>query len=67
MTYGEYLGLKDKPKLNVDEKKIEDRKMVLKTEISELIGKISLEKDEDNKKELDKKYQEKLRELRHLG
>ncbi len=67
LTYGEYLRLKDKPKLNGDEKRIQERKMVLRTEISELIGKISLEKDEDYKKELDKKYQEKLKELRDLS
>lgn len=67
MTYSEYLRLKDKPKLNMNEKKIENRKMVLKVQVSELISKISLEKDDDHKKELDKEYQEKLKELRDLG
>ena len=42
---------------------MEEKKMILETEISALIGEISMEKNEERKMELDRKYQEKLREL----
>lgn len=63
-TYKEYLESKNKVKLNTKEKEIEEEIMILKTQISSLIGKISIEDDEENKKELDEKYQSKLKKLK---
>lgn len=65
-TYNEYLTNRDKPKLDMKEKEIEEKKMILKTEISALIGEISLEENAEKKMALDKKYQEKLKELKEL-
>lgn len=65
-NYKEYLENKDKPKLDMKEKEIEEKKMILKTEISALIGEISLEINSERKMELDLRYQEKLRELKEL-
>lgn len=65
-TWSEYLKFKDKAKLNTDEKKTEESKMILKMEISTLISKISLEENKEVKKELDHKYQKKLKELGKL-
>lgn len=65
-NYIEYLNKKNKPKLNVKEKEIEKRKMILKTEISALISGISLEENETLKAQLDVKYREKLEELKNL-
>lgn len=64
--YKEYLVSKDMPKLNRNEKEIEDRRMILKTEITSLISEISLEDNEERKMELDFRYQEKLKELHDL-
>ncbi|NLL81306.1 MAG: ABC-F type ribosomal protection protein [Tissierellia bacterium] len=66
-NYKEYLENKKKEKLDIEEKEIEEKKMLLKTEISALIGEISLEKNEDRKIDLDMKYQEKLEELKDLN
>ncbi|MDD2446489.1 MAG: ABC-F type ribosomal protection protein [Tissierellia bacterium] len=65
--YNEYLESKNKLKLDIEEKEIDEKKMLLKTEISALIGEISLEKNEEKKTELDMMYQEKLEELKELN
>lgn len=65
-NYKEYLSKKNEPKLDMKEKEIEKRKMILQTEISALIGEISLEQNEVHKLELDERYKEKLKELKNL-
>lgn len=66
-TYSEYNKTKISKNLSLDEKKIQERNMILKTEISELISKISLEENEEYKRELDKQYNEKLKELKKIN
>ena len=65
-NYKEYLDRKDNPNLDIREKEIEEKMDLLKTEISALIGEISLEKNKKRKMELDLRYQKKLRELKSL-
>ena len=65
-SYKEYLYSRDKPKLDLKEKEVEEKRMILKTEISALISEISLEENADRKIELDLRYQEKLKELKEL-
>lgn len=64
--FKEYLSKKNEPGLDAGKKEIEKRKMVLKTELSALISQLSLEENEIIKEELDKKYKEKLSELRSI-
>lgn len=40
--------------------------MLLEIEVSSLLSKISFEENQENKKELDKKYKIKLKELQEL-
>ena len=65
-NYKEYLENKYKPQLDMEEKEIEEKRMILETELSALIGEISLEQNEERKTELDLRYKEKLRELKGL-
>ncbi|HLR21849.1 MAG TPA: ABC transporter, partial [Tissierellaceae bacterium] len=65
-TYKEYLKDKVKPKLNMKEKEIEEKIILLKNQISSLLGQISIEENQENKKELDKRYKLKLEELENL-
>lgn len=65
-NYKEYLENKDKPQMDTKEKEIEEKRMILKIELSALIGEISLEQNEDRKTKLDLSYQEKLWELKEL-
>ena len=65
-SYNEYLKGKNKQKLNIREKEIEEKIMILKLQISSLISQISIEENEGYKKELDKQYKLKLEELTSL-
>ena len=56
-TYIEYLKIKDKPKLNTNEKELKEKKMILEMQISSLLSKISMEE----------KYKLKLKELKSLN
>lgn len=64
--YSEYLEFKNKPKLNREEKNIVEKKMLLKTETSALLSRISVEDNEKLKNELLNNYNEKLKELKDL-
>ncbi|PCD90765.1 Vga family ABC-F type ribosomal protection protein [Enterococcus gallinarum] len=66
-TYIEYLKIKDKPKLNTNEKELKEKKMILEMQISSLLSKISMEENEEKNKELDEKYKLKLKELKSLN
>lgn len=65
-NYKDYLAKKYKLGIDMDEKVVEEKKMILRTEISALIGELSLEMNEERKMELDRRYLEKLEELRKL-
>ena len=65
-SYKEYLKDNNKGKLNINEKEIEEKIMILETQISSLISQISIEENEEDKKELDKQYKLKLEELTNL-
>ncbi len=65
-SYKEYLMDNNKGKLNINEKEIEEKIMILETQISSLISQISIEENEEDKKELDKQYKLKLEELTNL-
>lgn len=65
-TYTEYLKVKDKRKLSTKEKETEEKRMLLKIKISALISELSIEENEDKKRELDEKYKERLDELKNI-
>ncbi len=64
-TYKEYLARKNKP-LNSNKEKIEKQIIVLKNRLSEVIGKLSMPSKYDDIEELDKQYNEILKELNRL-
>ena len=64
--YKEYIKNENKPLLNENEKNNLDKRMLIETEISSLLSKISMEENEDIKNELDRAYMEKLEELKSL-
>lgn len=55
-NYKELINIKNTPKIDKDEKRIQEEKMILDNRISELISLISLEKNEETRKKLNKKY-----------
>ena len=65
-NYTEYSKRKKEPKLNTQEKAKQEEIMLLEIEVSSLLSKISFEENQENKKELDKKYKIKLKELQEL-
>lgn len=65
-NYKEYMKNKGKKEINTKEKNIKDEIMILENQISSLLGKISIEQNEDKKAEYDKEYTLKLEELEKL-
>lgn len=65
-NYDEYIRNKNKQKLNIREKNIKEKIMILENQISSLIGEISTEENEERKTELDEQYNLKLKELVNL-
>jgi macrolide transport system ATP-binding/permease protein len=57
---------KSKKEINTKEKNIKGEIMILENQISSLLGKISIEQNEDKKAEYDKEYTLKLKELEKL-
>ena len=65
-NYTEYSKRKKEPELNTQKKAKQEEIMLLEIEVSSLLSKISFEENQENKKELDKKYKIKLKELQEL-
>jgi len=65
-NYKEYMKNKSKKEINTKEKNIKGEIMILENQISSLLGKISIEQNEDKKAEYDKEYTLKLKELEKL-
>lgn len=65
-TYTEYLQGKNKIKLSKNQNQSLQNKMILENQITALLSQISIEENLENKKELEKEYMCKVKELSYL-
>lgn len=63
-TYKEYLERENRK--NPDKEDIKMKKAVLENRLSDIIGRLSIPSNKDNIKELDKEYNEVIREIKNL-
>lgn len=63
-TYKEYLERENRK--NPDKENIKMKKAVLENRLSDIIGRLSIPSNKDNIKELDKEYNEVIREIKNL-
>jgi macrolide transport system ATP-binding/permease protein len=64
--YDEYLLLKNKPKINKDEKVLQENKMLLENKLSEVISLLSFERNLEKKDLLEKEYFNILNKIKSL-
>lgn len=65
-SYDEYLILKNKPKINKDEKVLQENKMLLENKLSEIISLLSFERNLEKKDLLEKEYFHLLNKIKAL-
>lgn len=65
-SYDEYLILKNKPKINKDEKVLQENKMLLENKLSEVISLLSFERNLEKKDLLEKEYFHLLNKIKAL-
>lgn len=65
-SYDEFINYKNKPKINKEEKLLQENKLILETKLSELISLLSFESNGDKKELLEKEYLEILNKLKSL-
>lgn len=65
-NYDEYLLFKNKPKINKDEKTLQENKMILENKLSEVISLLSFESNLEKKNLLEKEYFNILNKIKSL-